>query len=361
MLTEVVGIVDRAANDETFLVVKRANMGNTAQAEETKKSDAAAGAGAAAAATDPGAGTTADPGAAGAQQTAKAIKLPAAAKDTMLTGLQGALEKLAAVAEMVNGAEVDDAAAVPPELTQSLGEVAATLTGMAGAQGDMKAAGDAAAQAGIEKAELDAYTALHATVNAARERMWSACEMMSKDPAKASEEFRAVADMLASVSSMVPQVAAKAVVAKAARRMGKGRLALFKGAVDIMLTLLKEFEEEGEEAAAEAAGEAAAAAQSAAAGSGGALAKAFDALSSFDPLKLAASVGEVLSIAKGLQTTVTTINARVTAHDIALAKTVVPSNANVVENTGARAPKEHMWKTDLAAVAREEIAREKGK
>ena len=51
-----------------------------------------------------------------------------------------------------------------------------------------------------------------------------------------------------------------------------------------------------------------------------ALAKAFDVMAAFDPAKLISSVGEVLSVAKGLQVSVATIGASVANHDIALAK-----------------------------------------
>lgn len=367
MLTEAVGIVDKAANGEEFLVVKRAEMGDAAGAETgvQKTAKAEGDAGAAAAATDV---ATAGSGAAQAQKAP--MKLPAAAKEAMLTGLSGALEKLSAVADMVNGAEVDDAAPVPPELGQALGEVAAILTGLGGG-GEMNAAGDAAAAAGstgVEKAELDAYTAMHATIDAARCRLWQASDSISKDPAKAAEEIRAVADMLASAVAMVPTAAAKAVagaVAKSGRKMSKGRLNLFKQAFDIMATLLKELEDEGEEAAAAAGAAAqAAATQTATTAATGPLAKALDALSSFEPMKLVASIGEVLSVAKGLQTSIASLGAKVQAHDIALAKaakSVALPNSNPVE--GAHVPSAktpHAWCDDLAAKAREEIDASKG-
>jgi hypothetical protein len=116
MLTEAVGIVDKAANDEEFLVVKRANMGDTAAAEKTTK-----------------------------------------------------------------------------------------------ANGEATAAGaDAGAVAAAGQPQQD--TVMHATMCAARDRLWQAGDLISKDPAKATEEIRAVADMLASVSAMVPTAAAKALV-----------------------------------------------------------------------------------------------------------------------------------------------------
>ncbi len=374
MLTETVGIVDRAANAETFLVVKRADdmvveAGAGKGAQKTVKAEGDAGA--AAAATDPGAtaGGAAAAAAAGTQAQKAPMKLPAAAKEAMLTGLSGALEKLSAVADMVNGAEVDDAAPVPAELGQALGEVAAILTGLGGG-GDAKAAGDAAAApgAGVEKAELDAYTAMHVTIDAARTRLWQAIEIIAKDPTKASEEIRAVADMLSTVSTMVPTAAAKAVasaVAKSGRKMSKGRLSLFKQAFDIMATLLKELEDEGEDAAAQAAaaGAQAAATQAAAPAAAGPLAKALDALSSFEPAKLAGGIGEVLSIAKSLQTGIASLGAKVQAHDIALAKAAksVPlPNSNPVEGATSATKTPHTWCDDLAAKAREDNAASKG-
>lgn len=375
MLTEAVGIVDRAANDETFLVVKRANMGKAAQqADKTKTAkDAVGDADATAATTDGGAadGSTASAAPAGGAEMAKApLKLPAAAKESMLSGLSGALEKLSAVADMVNTAEVGDAAAVPPEIGQALGDVAAILTGLAGsgdAGGDMKAAGDAA---GVEKAELDDYTAMHVTLEAVRCRLWGAMDLIKSDPAKAVAELQAAATMLQSASTMVTAKSAKS-IAKAGRKMSKGRLSLFKQAFDIMATLLKELEDEGEEAAV-AAATAAGAAASAAAGAAdaaapqapGALAKALDAIGSFEPGKLLSSIGEVLTVAKSLQTSVASLGAKVQAHDIALAKaakSVAPSNAAAVEGESSQANKQHVWPMDIAAAVREEESRAKGK
>lgn len=94
--TQAVGIVDRAANGEMFLVQKSAPMPEEtlppAVADAAKAPEAPA--------------------------AAAALKMPAAIKQAMTDGLGIALERCAMLAEKVAVAEVDDAAPVPPELLQ---------------------------------------------------------------------------------------------------------------------------------------------------------------------------------------------------------------------------------------------------
>lgn len=59
------------------------------------------------------------------------LKLPSAAKQSMMDGIGQALDKLTALATMVGDAETDDAAAVPGELANALKQTGETLTGMA--------------------------------------------------------------------------------------------------------------------------------------------------------------------------------------------------------------------------------------
>lgn len=122
MLTIAVGIVDRAANERTFLVVKRDDMDKS----KTNKAD-----GDAPPPTTPpaeeGAAATAPP----AEPAAKSIKLPAAAKQALVDGFMAIFQQLAPVAELINGAEVDDAAPIPAEIVQAIEDAADALDELA--------------------------------------------------------------------------------------------------------------------------------------------------------------------------------------------------------------------------------------
>jgi hypothetical protein len=100
MLTTAVGLVDRAANEETFLVVKAASPMTTA----TTKADG---------------------------DDAPGLKLPADAKQSLTDGLTEALEKLSALAQQVMACTVDDTAECPPELATQIDELADDLDDLA--------------------------------------------------------------------------------------------------------------------------------------------------------------------------------------------------------------------------------------
>lgn len=109
-----VSVVDRPANLEPFLVVKRDSMGDETQTEETAK------------ATPPAppqlpATPAAQPAppAPQPQQPGKLGPLSTATKDLVLDAAKSAIESLQGIAMAVGEAPTDDAAGVPPELAAS--------------------------------------------------------------------------------------------------------------------------------------------------------------------------------------------------------------------------------------------------
>lgn len=123
MLTVAVGLVDRAANERTFLVVKRNSGMDTNGTQATTKDQGTAPVTNA----DPAAPPPAAPAAPPDAPAADAIKLPAAAKQALTDGLTAIFQKLAPIAELIQSAAVDEAAAVPPELCAALDEGADAL------------------------------------------------------------------------------------------------------------------------------------------------------------------------------------------------------------------------------------------
>lgn len=99
MLTTAVGMVDRAANEQRFLVVKSLDGADTM----TKKADGTDG----------------------------ALRLPADAKQSLTDGLTETLEKLSAIAQQVQACVVDESAECPPELANSIDELADDLDELA--------------------------------------------------------------------------------------------------------------------------------------------------------------------------------------------------------------------------------------
>jgi len=120
IITQEVSLVDMAANLRRFIAIKRGEM---QPADETTKD--------APAAPQPPAAAQPAPDAPPAPTEKAPLALPAAAKQTMMDGLAGVLEQLTAVATIVGEAGVDEAAAVPPELVQMLGDLSMMLTGLA--------------------------------------------------------------------------------------------------------------------------------------------------------------------------------------------------------------------------------------
>lgn len=247
--TQAVGIVDRAANGETFLALKSAPPMDDGQTPAAPPADAQ---------KTPDA-PTAPPA------PAAAVKMPAAAKAKWTEVLGAVIDTCAKIAEALQSAEVDDAAPVPMELVQmaadaedqlglmvepyeeammaaappppspppegesaqkaappppppakprpriamkrimALDSVAKSLVEGATKVGEL--VGWAKGAAGLPapatkgmtpaaKADLDPYTAMNATLAAIRERMWAACDLIQKDPAKAIAELREVGGML---------------------------------------------------------------------------------------------------------------------------------------------------------------------
>jgi hypothetical protein len=101
MLTTAVGIVDRAANEEVFLVVKSRDGASMATA--AKGDDAQQG----------------------------TLRLPADAKQSLTDGLTDVLEKLSALAQQVYDCEVDETAECPPELASAVDDLADDLDDLA--------------------------------------------------------------------------------------------------------------------------------------------------------------------------------------------------------------------------------------
>lgn len=243
MNVQEVSLVDRAANERTFAVTKRSGgMPRMTKAEWTAKAKTVKAALAEALrklAGDKSAGVA-----------KLEFKLPTEAKQALMDALADALDRLTALATMVGDAEVDDAAAVPEELASALTQVAELLSGAASqfsggapaggeeAEGE-KPAGDAeGAPPGppegpegkrLAKAELDSLTAATVTIGAAREQLWSVCEIMGKDPAAAAEKIKQVAGMLDSAAGFMaaggaPAPAAGSTEEKAAKAVAEKAL-----------------------------------------------------------------------------------------------------------------------------------------
>jgi hypothetical protein len=156
------------------------------------------------------------------------LSLPADAKEGLMTALAESLDKLSAIATMVGDAKVDDAAQPPADLGGALAQVCEMLEGAAvqfagyteegaGAPGEKPAEGAGAQPppppegAGpppeqkryVGKAELDNLTAATVTIQAAQTQLWSASDMMGKDPAGASKKLAQISSMLESAAGFM--------------------------------------------------------------------------------------------------------------------------------------------------------------
>ena len=156
------------------------------------------------------------------------LSLPADAKEGLMTALAESLDKLSAIATMVSDAKVDDAAQPPADLGGALAQVCEMLEGAAvqfagyteegaGAPGEKPAEGAGAQPppppegAGpppeqkryVGKAELDNLTAATLTIQAAQTQLWSASDMMGKDPAGAAKKLAQISGMLESAASFM--------------------------------------------------------------------------------------------------------------------------------------------------------------
>lgn len=192
MVVEEVSLVDRAANQRVFLIVKR----NEAMPSKVKKDDAAPNAD----------GSTPPPAdAAGGAP----LSMQAQVKDQLLAALTSAAEKLVSVANMVKDATVSDQAvdpAVPDSVIGAIGEVAQMLSGVASQYAGNAAAGDAAGATGADQ---------------------------TKDQAGTPGNLGGITD-----NGGVQKAAA--LLEKAGRKMAKERLERFRKAIDILAGLLKE-------------------------------------------------------------------------------------------------------------------------
>ena len=154
------------------------------------------------------------------------LSLPAEAKEGLMTALAEGLDKLSAIATMVGDAKVDDAAQPPADLGAALMQVGEMLAGAA----EQFASGPGAAPEGdkpadgagstpppppegapappevkryVGKAELDNLTAATVTIQAAQTQLWSASDLMGKDPAAAAEKIKGIGAMLDNAASFM--------------------------------------------------------------------------------------------------------------------------------------------------------------
>lgn len=147
-----------------------------------------------------------------AETSAPAISLPSAMRQSMLDGLAMLLEGLTVIAEMVNNATVDEAAAIPPELAQALTESETLFDGLVQ---QFAPAAEAAAEGA---------------------------------PAAAGEppppEQKAISEVALAATGVAKAAIAFVSLNKAGRKMAAGRLSMLKQAYDILSGLLKELMDE---------------------------------------------------------------------------------------------------------------------
>jgi hypothetical protein len=150
------------------------------------------------------------------------LALPKEAKQGLMDALADGLDKLSVIATMVGDAKEDDAAQPPADLGAAIAQVCEVLQGAAtqfAGGGDAPAAPEKPAdgagatpppegagngppppemgkRAPVGKAELDNLTAATVTIDAARTQLWSASDMMGKDPAGAAEKIKGIVGML---------------------------------------------------------------------------------------------------------------------------------------------------------------------
>jgi hypothetical protein len=151
------------------------------------------------------------------------ISLPTAAREGLLTALGTLLEGLTTIAEMVNGATIDESATIPPELQQALGQTEEVFDGLVAQYAPGADTDDA------PPADPNAPPPATADTSAPPEQ-------------KASDG--SPSDQIAMAASVVAKAAAAVAVSKAGRKMASGRLSMLKQAYDILSGLLKELMDE---------------------------------------------------------------------------------------------------------------------
>lgn len=214
-----VSLVDRAANKMRFAVTKRSTG---MPPKKMAKADWVARAGVLKTALDAAMAKLKAPDGVAKLE----LSLPTDAKEGLMTALAESLDKLSAIATMVGDAKVDDAAQPPADLGGALAQVCEMLEGAAvqfagyaedGAPREKPAEGAGAQPppppegAGpppeqkryVGKAELDNLTAATVTIQAAQTQLWSASDMMGKDPAGASKKLAQISSMLESAAGFM--------------------------------------------------------------------------------------------------------------------------------------------------------------
>lgn len=188
MLVHEVSLVDRAANQRKFLLLKRDPMG--AKAKVTKDD----------AALTPGEGGLTPPGdAPNAPAPGGELTMQAQVKDQILAAITSAAEKCVTVANMIKDATTSEEAQTPPvpeSVTSAIGEVAAMLTAIASQYGGAADAGKGAT-----------------------------------DPAASAPPAGA---------APTAETQKREMIAKVGRRMAKERYQRFQKAIDILAGILKE-------------------------------------------------------------------------------------------------------------------------
>lgn len=344
MIVQEVSLVDRAANQRKFLVIKR----DESMTKPVKKEDAAqATANVAADAASPAAGAAPS----GAMQ--------AQVKEELTGALADAAEKLVAIANQVDTIEVTDQPADPPvpsEITTQIADAAQALVALAAKFGSPAAAAAAAGApvaagegatgpAGApaitpeQKAADDAALAIPLTAAEQAAITAALAELTTKGLAPAKHGDLVAKSVAARLS--VKLDAAQLVVRKAGRRMAKERLDRLGKAIDMLIGLMKELRYENEKSAQKTAAARAAAQKSAGpapADQAVVLALLADAEALVDVTKAQAS-----TLAK-TEAELATARARIAT----LEKTTAGSNALPVEK-GNGAPQAVAWPIDMNA------------
>lgn len=189
MIAFEVSLVDRAANLRRWVIVKRnADMSTT--------------------------------------EVVSKVALPSAARQAMLDGISGVLEKLTAIASMIGDAEIDDAATVPAELAGTIDQCSEMLRGVA-EQYMEKPSGEPEVEVEVE-AEKKA-----APAEEPMDESGKAC----KEPTKKGEE-------VVDESDVEKQAEA---IAKAGRKIARARFEKLLGMQKELESLIKELSDVVEE------------------------------------------------------------------------------------------------------------------
>lgn len=237
MVVKEVSIVDRAANECTFLVLKREGGRMSIRKDET-----------AAAPATPGAG---------APEAAKLAPMQAQVKDSLVQAITAAAEKLVALGNQVKDVETTEDAATPPvpvSVTGELTELASMLSGLsaqyggqaaapAKAEGDKPVDGAAAPPPGQAaapaKGDLGGITENGGPDAQGEQKrdyaaMAKAIDLAKRFPANGN------ASILLKAGDVGAFVGGLAVVAKVGRKMAKERLGRFRKAMDMLAGIMKE-------------------------------------------------------------------------------------------------------------------------